>query len=120
MKKTILALAMLFSIVITSQEKFIDGIWEDEKFSSYTIITCEEGYGVCDVISFEWAAGINKERVIKSEWNLDTNSRVIKTQIRRSYGISEKEYILVNDNLLKVKFSGRYDRIYTMKRREIK
>ena len=126
MKKTILALAMLFSITILGQSSQLShndmvndftGIWNDDNTGDYYTVILnneEEGY---KFLNFSFG-----ERDVVEEIVMEVSNDSVKTMIInhdngwRLYC----EYTYVDENTLAVNYSGRWFGSSELKRRKIK
>jgi len=116
MKKTILAIAMLFSIVINSQNKGITGIWNDSVTGDYyTVILSNEEEGF-KFLNFSFG-----EQDTVNEFFLDLDNDTIKTIVNNPDNNWKVycEYILVDNNTLQVTYSGNYEGTHYMERKYI-
>jgi len=113
MKKLLLIMCMLFSMLTYSQvEKKIVGVWKSNSSSYYVMITHNEKDGLL-FTNVSWHEGKSfKEKIIK------VNGNEILSEIKRPNGWSVKvKYTFKENNTMLCEFSGNINKISTYTRR---
>jgi len=116
MKKSLITLALFFTVLTSKAQEAFEGVWSIEE-STYKTVILASKYAVVKIINYSFTSDDTLKEIILTQTDSTMTTSIYNPRNGYTVGL---EYSVIDQNTLQIVFTGDSNTTVEMKRKQIK